>query len=943
MLSRLSFVFLLMGTLLSSGSAAEWYCSSTATGSGNGSLASPWTLATALKSTSIKPGDTLWVRGGTYTGSFSASLNGNASLAVTVRNYNRERAVVDGVLDLGLSTYLTIWGLEIMDSLKGTRPDPSGTVLASGAGVRFINNIVHDCTIGFGPPGGTEAYGNVMWNCGKTSREHAIYWQNDGAGTKVIEDNLIGYSSGFGIHIYGSAGQLKNFNIKGNAVWGSGAVLDPKAEILLGGSQPVINGVVTDNHLYSYLGRGLQLGYGTRDTNATVERNYILGEMSVWLSTPFESLTFRNNKVVTTYHSCIFTTMSSVTGSPTLWNANSYYSTYSAWQTQFAFIGNSFLGFSPWKTTTGLDSTSTYANTAPPSQVVVRPNKYESKRGHVIVWNWSGAAGVDADLSTVLSVGDTYEIRTAYNFLAAPVATGTYSGGTVRMPMAGFTIAPNLYWTPYRPSPDFSDVFGCFVVIGTGSGANTAPTISSVSDVTLTAGVASSALAFTVGDGQTATTSLAVTASSSNTALVPNGNIVLGGAGSSRTVTVTPAAGQVGTATISLTVSDGSLTSSTSFVVSVVAVNTAPTISTSPTSASVTYGSSVNLAVTVGDAETSASGLNLTAASSNSTLLPPANIVLGGTGTSRSVSLTPAVNQSGSVVLTLTVTDGSLSRSQNIAITVVAGNTSPTISAIAATSTSINTPSAPISFTVGDTETSAGSLVVTAASSNTSLVPLSGLALGGTGASRTVTITPAANQIGTSTITVTVSDGSLTASSQFLLTVNSANASRFAMNLEAELSEITGPVTVVASAATSHGNYTVGQTADSGTMSFTFSVPAAGNYWIWSRILSANSASDSYYVSIDGQGEDIFDTAEGKWSPSWQWSAINGRSTSPAVGTTPRIFSLSAGAHTLTIRVREIGAGLDQILITDDQAYVPANAPIPTGVGVAPVVTGTSP
>jgi hypothetical protein len=80
-------------------------------------------------------------------------------------------------------------------------------------------------------------------------------------------------------------------------------------------------------------------------------------------------------------------------------------------------------------------------------------------------------------------------------------------------------------------------------------------------------------------------------------------------------------------------------------------------------------------------------------------------------------------------------------------------------------------------FTVGDTETAAGSLTVTRSSSNTTLVPLANVVLGGSGANRTVTVTPAANQTGTATITLTVSDGLLTAQTQFTVTVTETFAS----------------------------------------------------------------------------------------------------------------------------------------------------------------------
>jgi hypothetical protein len=62
---------------------------------------------------------------------------------------------------------------------------------------------------------------------------------------------------------------------------------------------------------------------------------------------------------------------------------------------------------------------------------------------------------------------------------------------------------------------------------------------------------------------------LTVTASSSNPALVPSANIVVGGSGVSRTVTVTPVANQTGTATITVTGGDGFSTASDTFVVTV--------------------------------------------------------------------------------------------------------------------------------------------------------------------------------------------------------------------------------------------------------------------------------------------------------------------------------------------------------------------------------------
>jgi hypothetical protein len=152
-------------------------------------------------------------------------------------------------------------------------------------------------------------------------------------------------------------------------------------------------------------------------------------------------------------------------------------------------------------------------------------------------------------------------------------------------------------------------------------------------------------------------------------------------------------------------------------------------------------------------------------------LVPVGNIVVGGSGATRTVTVTPAANQAGTATITLTVGDGALTASDTFVLTVTAVNDAPTISDVANQTIFQNTATAALSFTVGDVETAAGSLTVMRTSSNLTLVPVSNIVFGGSGATRTVTVTPAAGQTGTATITVTVSDGALTASDTWLLTV----------------------------------------------------------------------------------------------------------------------------------------------------------------------------
>ncbi len=101
----------------------------------------------------------------------------------------------------------------------------------------------------------------------------------------------------------------------------------------------------------------------------------------------------------------------------------------------------------------------------------------------------------------------------------------------------------------------------------------------------------------------------------------------------------------------------------------------------------------------------------------------------------------------------------------------------PTITTIANQTTTQGVAVGPLAVTVGDVETAAAQPdAERGQSSNPTLVPVGNIVFGGSGANRTVTVTPAAGQTGTATITVTVSDGTATTPTSFLLTVNAAPA-----------------------------------------------------------------------------------------------------------------------------------------------------------------------
>ena len=77
--------------------ASDFYVAPAGSPSGNGSIGSPWDLQTALNQPSaVHAGDTIWLRGGTYTGHFTSNLNGSSSTPIIVRQYAGERATIDG-------------------------------------------------------------------------------------------------------------------------------------------------------------------------------------------------------------------------------------------------------------------------------------------------------------------------------------------------------------------------------------------------------------------------------------------------------------------------------------------------------------------------------------------------------------------------------------------------------------------------------------------------------------------------------------------------------------------------------------------------------------------------------------------------------------------------------------------------------------------------------
>lgn len=307
--------------------------------------------------------------------------------------------------------------------------------------------------------------------------------------------------------------------------------------------------------------------------------------------------------------------------------------------------------------------------------------------------------------------------------------------------------------------------------------ANTVPVISGLADRTTPEDSPIGPIGFTVTDAQTPAASLAVTATSSNPALVPNPNITLGGSGSNRTVTVTPAPNQTGTALITITVVDAAFgMAADSFVLTVNPVNDPPAVMGLADQTISEDSPALVVPFILSDVDTPAANLTVTPRSSNAALVPDSNMRLGGSGTNRALVLTVAANRSGSAIISLTVSDGQTTTSNGFVLTVTALNDPPTLATIADQVTAEDTATPEIPLVIGDLESAADSLTVSGVSSNPGLVPDGNLAFSGSGSNRTLRVTPAPNQFGAATITVTVTDGGgASVSHAFQLTVTPEN------------------------------------------------------------------------------------------------------------------------------------------------------------------------
>jgi hypothetical protein len=400
------------------------------------------------EATPARPGDTVWLLGGTYRGHFIGELSGTADAPIVIRRMPGSRVTLDADSSSDQATLLIrgahvwYWGFEVTNSdpqrfqYRAGNPTTRGTGIDVRApGVRIINVGVHDEGNGIGvwsSAEGAEVSGSLVYFNGIEGTDrghgHGIYVQNIGP-VKRIADNILFGGFGAGIHAYTENGYLDNLQLEGNVSFNNGA-LSAASEgmgfnILLGGFRLASNPVLRSNVAYVASPRGgnTELGYRAGCRDAIVEGNHFIGGDPLNL-TNCESAVVRNNTVYGRI-------------APAL---------------EDTFPENRFMRTRPFE-----------------NEVLVRPNRYEHGRAHIVVFNWQGLDAVTASVAEAhLRVGERYELRDAQNFYGPPILTGRYAGKAITLPMKGLTIARPSGAVPFPPAHS-APAFGVFVLVRAGS------------------------------------------------------------------------------------------------------------------------------------------------------------------------------------------------------------------------------------------------------------------------------------------------------------------------------------------------------------------------------------------------------------------------------------------------------------------------------------------
>lgn len=442
----------------------------------DGSFARPLDLATALSSASpAHPGDTLWLRGGSYVlpgapltnteePPFRSVLAGTAAMPITVRQFPGERASIEGGIRVE-GAYVNYRDFEVTNSNPNREnPRPAG-MNVFGHHIKLINLVIHEAGNGIGfwlPAEESEIYGALLYHNGwdningSRGNGHGIYAQNRN-GTKRITDVISFDNYATGMKAYTEQSYANGIRFEGNMIFNNGRPARVRGSgnrienLLIGGIvNPIEGSVVMNNYLYHPLnsfGEGLRIGYlSVFNRDLLFKDNYIVsGGPSLVRLTRWNQVTMTGNTLVGESELMKLELPAGGNTAAYVWNNNQFYPRTNP--LPFTFINgvgeSQTYSFSGWQQATGLDAGSQLLSGRPTgAKVFVRANQYQNGRYHIASYNWDLLSQVPIDASGLLNTGERYEVRNAQDYFGAPVLGGIYNGAPLSLPMTGTPTGP---------------------------------------------------------------------------------------------------------------------------------------------------------------------------------------------------------------------------------------------------------------------------------------------------------------------------------------------------------------------------------------------------------------------------------------------------------------------------------------------------------------------
>jgi hypothetical protein len=440
----------------------------------DGTRERPWDLATGLAGGNgrVRPGDTVWLRGGRYIGDdFTTHLRGTATARITFRQFPGERATIDGRL-LARGAYLDFWGFEITQSNPLAKPEQQLLDGRTDYG-RYINLVLHDANthgLNFWTPGiDAELYGCIIYNNGTHENlDHGAYVHNE-TGTKRIVDNVFFNNYARGIQVYASRKNhvLRDVHAEGNISFNNGTIsaASTRVNLLFNAQAPVEAMSAVNNLLFFSPGvGGINLRAGRepeRYRGLLLRRNFLVGgKVGIEMGREWEDAVVDSNKIIGLGGTTLVRTVGAARSYR--WAANRYVAdpTSKVWA-----HGDRRLRFTEWRSESGLGATDLTDEPMPAQPMVfVRPNKYERGRAHIAIVNFANQSAVQVDLSGVLRPGDRYEVRNVQDLWGPPVASGAFSGAAISLAMTGVEPPAPVGRTAPSRAPRTAPLFDVFLL-----------------------------------------------------------------------------------------------------------------------------------------------------------------------------------------------------------------------------------------------------------------------------------------------------------------------------------------------------------------------------------------------------------------------------------------------------------------------------------------------